>query len=406
MSTPAEQPTDHPTERSDSPGNTPEIIESQRPEAEMAATDLPGAEVKERTHLGMKLDDAWLSFQRRLALRRGHVETVIPYTGYGTTKWVRVLARVVLTDPRDSGPVEESGPLKPLKEGIRGWRNFTSAPVREAVVRVQIDGTEHVVKADHGGVIDARIEVELSPGWHTVRLRSGDSRLADAPVKVVDSTVDFGVVSDIDDTVMVTALPRPFLAAWNTFVLDEHARTPTPGMAVLYERITRSMPQAPVLYLSTGAWNVAPALTRFLSRNLYPAGPKLLTDWGPTRDRWFRSGQDHKRTSLERLAEEFPSVKWLLVGDDGQHDEAIYAEFAQRHPDRVRAIAIRQLSASEAVLAGGRSKSKPSALTPGIDWVYAPDGAGMSKQLEKLGIIDADPDPDPIPEPFPHPGDS
>jgi phosphatidate phosphatase APP1 len=94
------------------------------------------------------------------------------------------------------------------------------------------------------------------------------------------------------------------------------------------------------------------------------------------------------------------------VGDDGQHDEAIYAEFAQRHPDRVRAIAIRQLSASEAVLAGGRSKSKPSALTPGIDWVYAPDGAGMSKQLEKLGIIDADPDPDPIPEPFPHPGGS
>jgi len=40
-------------------------------------------------------------------------------------------------------------------------------------------------------------------------------------------------------------------------------------------------PNAPVFYLSTGAWNVAPALTRFLSRNLYPPGPLLLTDWGP-----------------------------------------------------------------------------------------------------------------------------
>ena len=46
----------------------------------------------------------------------------------------------------------------------------------------------------------------------------------------------------------------------------------------------------PVFYLSTGAWNVAPTLTRFLSRNLYPPGALLLTDWGPTTDRWFRSG--------------------------------------------------------------------------------------------------------------------
>ena len=71
---------------------------------------------------------------------------------------------------------------------------------------------------------------------------------------------------------MVTALPRPLLAAWHTFVVNEHARSTTPGMPVLYERLTSQHPGAPVIYLSTGAWNVAPTLTRFLSRNLYPAG--------------------------------------------------------------------------------------------------------------------------------------
>ncbi|MPY11054.1 App1 family protein [Arthrobacter bussei] len=337
-------------------------------------------------HLALRLDDAWLRFQTRLAVRRGRVHTVIPYTGYGTTAWVRVLARVVLADPRDTGGGSESGPLKPLQEGMRGWRNFTSAPVAHAVVHVTVGDAVHDVVADRGGVVDARIPVSLDAGWHTITLQSGQSRSVEAPVRVVADGTQFGVVSDIDDTVMVTALPRPFLAAWNTFVLDEHARTPTPGMAVLYERIVRTIPSAPVLYLSTGAWNVAPTLSRFLSRNLYPAGPKLLTDWGPTRDRWFRSGQDHKRTSLERLAEEFPDVKWLLVGDDGQHDEAIYSEFARRHPENVRAIAIRQLSAGEAVLAGGRSKSGMRD-TPGITWIYAADGAGMSARLEELGII-------------------
>ena len=146
-------------------------------------------------------------------------------------------------------------------------------------------------------------------------------------------------------------------------MLDEHARRPVPGMAVLLERLTRSNPGAPVIYLSTGAWNVAPTLTRFLSRQLYPAGALLLTDWGPTHDRWFRSGRDHKRESLARLAEEFPGIQWLLVGDDGQHDEDIYGEFVDAHPDNVSAVAIRQLSNSEAVLAGGRSSTPASGNT-------------------------------------------
>ena len=106
-------------------------------------------------------------------------------------------------------------------------------------------------------------------------------------------------------------------------------------MAVLYERLVTAHPGAPVFYLSTGAWNVAPTLTRFLSRHLYPAGPLLLTDWGPTADRWFRSGREHKRATLARLAREFPDVRWLLIGDDGQHDQEIYREFAAAHPENV-----------------------------------------------------------------------
>ena len=85
-------------------------------------------------------------------------------------------------------------------------------------------------------------------------------------MEVIDPDVGFGLVSDIDDTVMVTALPRPLLAAWHTFVVNEHARTTTPGMPVLYERLTSQHPGAPVIYLSTGAWNAAPAIGRFLRR--------------------------------------------------------------------------------------------------------------------------------------------
>lgn len=328
-------------------------------------------------HRAARAEDVFHNWRERRGRKRGLKTTIIPYTGYGSTTWIRVLCRVVLT--RGDG-----AKLRAAK--VRGWRSFFSIPIDDVPVTITVGGVETDVVADRGGVVDLRLEVSLAPGWHEITLKAPDSGPVVSNIFVVDPEVTFGVLSDIDDTVMVTALPRPFLAAWNTFVLDEHARRPVPGMAVLYERLLRAHPGAPIVYLSTGAWNVAPTLGRFLHRNLYPRGTLLLTDWGPTHDRWFRSGKAHKTANLNRLAEEFPTMKWLLIGDDGQHDEEIYADFSAAHPENVTAIAIRQLSTSEAVLAGGRSRANAETDDDSM-WVYAPDGAGIAEQLTAAGIL-------------------
>ncbi len=339
------------------------------------------------SHRAARIEDWFHAKRDRSARRRGHQETVIPYAGYGGEGWARILCRVLLSKPADPSPSSTSAKRRAdrQQQGLRGWRSFTSVPVGSAVVVIEVDGRRFEVTADRGGVVDTVIDVTLSPGWHTATLRTEGSEIVEAPLNIIDANATFGVLSDVDDTVMVTALPRPLLAAWNTFVLDEHARVPTPGMAVLLERLASLQPGTPVIYLSTGAWNVAPTLTRFLSRNLYPRGVLLLTDWGPTPDRLFRSGHDHKRENLDRLASEFPGIRWLLIGDDGQHDEEHYRDFALAHPENVAAIAIRQLSPGEAVLAGGRAKLEDG--YGGALWAYAPDGSGLADQLSELGIL-------------------
>jgi phosphatidate phosphatase APP1 len=343
-----------------------------------------GSRERQVRHRAARLEDWIHDIRERWARRRGHVPTIVPYTGYGSTEWVRVLCRVLL-----SRPIAADEPSKRRRkrreQGIRGWRSFTSVPVGGVAVLIEVGGERIEVLADRGGVVDTRVPVSLAPGWHQATLRTEGSEPVDAPIWIVGTDVHFGIISDVDDTVMVTALPRPFVAFWNTFVLDEHARIPTPGMAVLYERLVRAHPGAPVIYLSTGAWNVAPTLTRFLSRNLYPAGPLLLTDWGPTHDRLFRSGRAHKEENLRRLAEEFPDVRWLLIGDDGQHDEELYARFAAEHPARVAAVAIRELSTGEAVLAGGRSKAEQHGAD--VPWVSASDGSTRADRLSEHGLL-------------------
>ncbi|MFS0854262.1 App1 family protein [Microbacterium sp. 179-I 3D4 NHS] len=333
-----------------------------------------------RIHWFARLEHRFHVWREGRARRRGRTPTVVPFPGYGGPGWVRVVGRVLIVPAPRRG---KDGELA----SIRGWRSFVGIPVSFATVTVRVGDVEHEVVADRGGVVDTVIPADLEPGWQTFHVSSEGQEPAEATAFIVAESTRFGVVSDVDDTVMVTALPRPLIAFWNSFVLDEHARIPVPGMSVLLDQLLREHPGAPMVYLSTGAWNIAPTLRRFLGRHLFPAGSMLLTDWGPTHDRWFRSGRDHKLSNLRRLATEFPQVKWLLIGDDGQHDEAIYSQFMDEHPDSVAGVAIRRLLPAEAVLAGGRADKEEHAehVAP---WVSAEDGSRLRDLLGDAGILD------------------
>lgn len=340
-----------------------------------------------RIHAAALLEDAFHRRSTGLLTRRGWKPRAVAHTGYGTPAFLRVLGRVLLSrhaldedqERADAGStVKKIGP-EPL---VRGWRAFINAQAIDRGVTVSVGGVPHRTRTDRGGYVDLTVtDHDLEPGWHEVTITPDGGKPVQARVVVIDSSVRFGLVSDIDDTVISTLLPRPMIAAWNTFVMHEQARHIVPGMAPMYRQLLEENPGAPIFYLSTGAWNTAPTLTRFLAEHAYPPGPLLLTDWGPTNTGWFRSGQDHKRENLHRLAREFPFIRWVLIGDDGQHDPKIYGDFARDRPDVVRCVAIRELSAAEQVLSHGLPVSNEDLFFPRVHRevpvVRHPDGYGL-----------------------------
>ena len=194
-----------------------------------------------------RLEYRFHAWRERRARARGLTPTVTPFPGYGGPDWVRVLGRVLIVPPV---PPTGSGEY----ERVRGWRSFASVPVGFAQVRITIGDVAHEVVADRGGVIDTDIPALIDPGWQTLSMSVEGGEPVETRVFIVGSEVRFGVVSDVDDTVMVTALPRPLLAAWNSFVVNEHARQPVPGMAVLMERLVREC-------------------ARYAGRSICPPGP-------------------------------------------------------------------------------------------------------------------------------------
>ena len=79
-------------------------------------------------------------------------------------------------------------------------------------------------------------------------------------------------------------------------------------------------------------------------------------------------------------------MRWLLIGDDGQHDDEIYTTFTAEHPQNVVGVAIRRLSPAEAVLAGGRTAVNDHSAAS-VPWVTESDGAGLLERLEAIGVV-------------------
>ncbi|MDC4233415.1 DUF2183 domain-containing protein [Actinomyces sp. B33] len=355
--------------------------------------------------------EAGSSIVARLLEDWGFHAGLVGFGGHGTTRRVRILGRVIM---------ERTSDQRLWLRERRGWRQFFDAQVPRQPVLVTVGARRRIAFSDRSGYIDISVTGHgLPAGWHTARiqvLHEGDVRAmglvegdslsrgtalvgrspagsgrvrAGAPVsirvRVIGEEESIGVVSDIDDTVMVTMLPRLLVAAKNSFVDRVSSREAVPGMARFLTRLVDEAgtggASAPLLYLSTGAWNVVPTVRDFLERCGYPLGGFLMTDFGPSNTGWFRSGVEHKRRELRRLARTVPHVRWILVGDDGQHDPEIYAEFAREFPDRVAGIAIRSLSEIEQLMAHGSFDALvPDALRSVPDTIpvwYGPDGHAL-----------------------------
>ena len=306
------------------------------------------------------------------ARRRGWNVTALGYPGYAAQDRARVRGRLLLapagTDPN-------------ARADIPGWQRLLTLEQPLGEIDISLGAARVRARADEAGLIDVVIPVELPPGPAAALLHVEGRSPVPAPVHVASPDATRGVVCDIDDTVWITGIRHPLRAAWRTFAGNGSTRRPVAGMAALLNRVVEGAPHAPVVYLSNGPWNLAGPLTHFLERHGFPPGAVLLTDWGISPRAWFRSGRAHKQGSLERLAGELPGVRWVLVGDDGEHDPEIYREFASGHPDRVAAIALRTVAPI-----GSAAPQTEERVGP-VPVVRAGDGRALAERLERTGAL-------------------
>ena len=257
------------------------------------------------------------------------------------------------------------------------------------------------VTDDHGFANFSLRVPNLRVGWHeasavTTPIGGGESASGTGEVVKPARGAPFLVISDIDDTILLTGLTEGVTMVLRTVLRDVTERRAIPGMAALYQGLARGLPSrsgnrkpAPTFfYVSTGSWSFYPMLDEFIDSRGFPAGPMFLTDWGPTERYLRRSGAEHKRTAIRRIFEAYPDMQFVLIGDSGQRDPLTYEEMAREFPGRVKLVIIRQVGADD----DGRNTELVLRATElrdeAIPLYLVPDASVAAGLAHELGLCD------------------
>ncbi|HZF68387.1 MAG TPA: phosphatase domain-containing protein [Gemmatirosa sp.] len=326
-------------------------------------------------------------------LRAGAPAHVAGYRGYATGGRALVLARVL-----------QGAPLAAAEATHSRWRNLLDALRRiesDPLAHVALDGRLgahpfHATSDDEGFVRQwVPLSVPLPPGeWHAVTLApAGGATLPPGLMPSVlapAATARFGIVSDLDDTVLQSDATRLLNAARLLLLENARTRLPFPGVAALYRALVAGATGAegnPVFYVSSSPWNLYDVIADFLDVQQIPTGPLLLRDWDLGRG-LARHGT-HKRAAIAELLDAYPSLPFLLVGDSGQEDPEIYRAIAGDFPGRVLGVWIRSVARAPERIAAVRALADELAEQR-IPFVLADDSAALAADGVRRGWLGPD----------------
>jgi len=267
---------------------------------------------------------------------------------------VAVKGRVLLARKLREPSVEDP-PLVNLLQMIKRWLT----PERpRSIVRLSLGRKVSRVRADEEGYFELIIPEEQC-GSDELLVVLPNSKVSDPvihPLDKVGESYRCVVISDVDDTVLVTHAGTLLRMIATTLFGNALTRQLFPGNPALYQALRKGPDKEkndsnPLAYVTSSPFNLHGMLHLIFEQNGLPTGPFFMNDWGLDVDKWFsKSHRQHKIEAIEQALEWFPDEPVILIGDSGQHDTRIYVEVALAYPERIRQILIHDVSGPERLL--------------------------------------------------------
>jgi len=176
---------------------------------------------------------------------------------------------------------------------------------------------------------------------YTALTRGNETRRFEGEVKLVHAD-GISVISDIDDTVKISHVMDRRRLLEQTFFLDFAV---VDGMPEFYESWFEA--GASFHFVSSSPWQLYLPLDEFLTDagfSNFTMSLKSVRFRDETLLNLFKKGTETKPKAIEKILTTYPGRRFFLVGDSGEHDPEVYAQIAEKYPDQILKIYIRNVT--------------------------------------------------------------
>jgi len=271
---------------------------------------------------------------------------IIGYRGIANTDVILIAGHAF-----EKHKVKETYPHHGKRKNFRqAIRRFRARPLTYATVEIHVNGITMRVRTNHQGYFTCELKHELKePGWYPYELywKRNDQRF-NGEFYLSDEN-ETGVISDIDDTLLVSHSTQLLRKLTLVLFRNAHTRKVIPYLAKWYHHLSELNNNGhpnDYFYVSNSEWNLYDFLEDFFSLNELPKGVFFLQNLKKGLRDLISSGKTHgkhKFSSIEFLFRFYPNKKFILVGDNGQKDMEIYSTLADKYASRIQGVMIRRL---------------------------------------------------------------
>ncbi|WP_430467415.1 App1 family protein [Winogradskyella ouciana] len=283
---------------------------------------------------------------------------IIAFQGYGTDSHFYARGRALEDESID---LEDQHIWHLI---VNTWKRFETDEIKNVDINIKLPNNK-ILKGvtDNDGYykVEANLQdlkkLTNEEGWLSFELSYSDVNIKrtiqnenrfPGEILIPSTTSQFGVASDIDDTILHTGVVSmlKWRVVYNSIFKHAKNRSPLEGAADFYHRLHRGASGKnanPIFYVSHSPWNLYRYLELFLRQNNFPKGPILLRSLSNFLKRKSLDEKPQKQKEILNLLKTYPDLPFILIGDSGEHDPDIYMEIAEEFPDRILAIYLRSV---------------------------------------------------------------
>lgn len=297
-----------------------------------------------------------LKYRLRERLGGRNPISILPYRGYGKPELLFLKGRVL--EDRD---IAEAGDNDTIWDNlVNMYKRFKSNEIPHARLMVNFQGQEVRMETDLEGYFEVWVKpsqpLPSTSKWVTIELelihpqREGYPPVsAQGQILIPPPQAQFGVISDIDDTVVQTGAIDLLRMARTVFLGNARTRLPFPGVAAFYRALTggrHTQDNNPLFFVSSSPWNMYDLFEQFFQIENIPQRHVLfLRDWGISENELLPIRHtEFKTNKIRQIMDFYPELPFILIGDSGQEDPEIYSQVVKQYPQRIPAVYIRNVS--------------------------------------------------------------